>query len=90
MSIKDAIIKCLSDSNEVSFGRTMSATAFLACLSWDTFFVVFAALKFDIAHMSVHDILPNSDQLWGQVTFCGACYGINKITEIASAFSKRV
>lgn len=89
MSLKDAIINCLSSSNEVSFGRTMSAIAFLACLSWDTFAVGFAAHKLGYPGMSIHDILPTSDQLQGQVLFCAACYGINKLTEIISAFTKK-
>lgn len=86
MSFKDIIIKCLSSSDEVSFGRTMSAIAFTSCILWDTFLVGFAAWKFN-ATMNVHDILPTSEQLRGQVTFCGACYAINKVTEIMSGFS---
>jgi hypothetical protein len=89
MSLKDALIKCLSSSDEVSFGRTMSAIAFIACILWDTFFVGFAAWKFNVLTMNVHDILPASEQLRGQVTFCAACYAINKVTEIMSAFGSR-
>jgi hypothetical protein len=89
MNFKDLLVKCLSSSDEVSFGRTMSAIAFISCILWDTFFVIFAAYKLDFAHMVIRDILPTSEQLQGQVWFCGACYGINKITEIFSAFSKR-
>jgi len=89
MNVKEALLKCLSSSDEVSFGRTMSAIAFLSCILWDTFFVCYAAYKLDLTHMGIHDILPTSEQRRGQVWFCGACYGINKITEIFSAFSKR-
>ena len=89
MNLKDALLSCLSSSEDVSFGRTMSAIAFLSCILWDTFFVVFAAYRLDLTHMGIHDILPTSEQLQGQVWFCGACYGINKITEIFSAFSNR-
>ena len=89
MNFKDAILKCLSSSDEVSFGRTMSAVAFLSCLAWDFFFVGFAAYKLDFTHMNIQDILPSTDRLLGQVQFCAACYGINKITEIASAFAKK-
>lgn len=89
MNFKDAILKCLSSSDEVSFGRTMSAVAFLSCLAWDFFFVGFAAYKLDLTHMNIQDILPSTDRLLGQVQFCAACYGINKITEIASAFAKK-
>jgi hypothetical protein len=81
--------KCLSSSDEASFGRTMSAIAFVACILWDTFFVGFAAHKLNLSVMNIHDILPTSEQLQGQVWFCGACYGINKITEIFSAFAKK-
>jgi hypothetical protein len=83
------ITKCLSSSDEASFGRTMSGIAFLACMLWDTFYVGFAAHRLDVSHMNIHDVLPTSEQLQGQVLFCGACYGINKITEIFSVFSKR-
>jgi len=89
MNFKEALLKCLSSSDEVSFGRTMSAIAFLACILWDTFFVGYAAFKLDFGHMLIRDILPPADVLQGQVVFCGACYGINKLTEILSAFSKR-
>ncbi len=89
MNLKDALLKCLSSSDEVSFGRTMSAIAFLSCILWDTSFVLYAMFKLDLTHMGIHDILPTSEQLQGQIWFCGACYGINKITEIFSAFSNR-
>lgn len=87
MSFKDAILKCLSSSDEVSFGRAMSGIAFLACILWDTFFVGFAMHKFYFQAMNIHDVLPSSEQLIGQVKFCAACYGINKVTELISAFS---
>lgn len=83
------IIKCLSSSDEVSFGRTMSAVAFLSCILWDTFFIGFAAYKLDLTHMAVQDILPSQSILSGQVGFCAACYGINKITEILSFFGRK-
>jgi hypothetical protein len=89
MNFKDLLTKCLSSSDEVSFGRTMSAIAFLSCILWDTFFVGFAAFKFDFHFMTVHDILPTDTQLIGQVQFCAACYGINKVTEIIAAFAQR-
>lgn len=89
MFLKDAILKCLSSSDEVSFGRAMSGIAFLACILWDTFFVGFAAHKFNIQLMNVHDILPTSEQLIGQAEFCSACYGIHKVTELVTAFANR-
>ena len=84
MAFKDLLVQCLSSSDEVSFGRAMSAVAFSACILWDTFFVLFAAYRLDFNHMSIHDILPSSEALQGQVVFCASCYGINKVTEILS------
>jgi hypothetical protein len=85
---KQLLIKCLSSSDEVSFGRTMSAIAFLACILWDTFFVALAAYKLDFHFMTIHDVLPTNDQLLGQVKFCAACYCITKISDCVSMFRK--
>lgn len=87
MDFKTALQKFLSSSDEVSFGRTMSFIAFMMCLGWDTFFVGFAAHKLDLHLMNIHDILPTSEQLQSQLYFCAGTYGINKFTELASAFA---
>lgn len=87
IDLKGALKQCLSSSDGVSFGRTMSGIAFLACILWDTFFVGLAAYKLNFSAMGIHDILPTSEQLRGQVYFCAACYGINKVTEIVSTIS---
>lgn len=84
----DYLKKCLSSSDEVSFGRTMSGIAFLFIIGWDTFFVVYASVHCDLTKMNIHDILPTSEQLIGQVKFCAACYGINKVTEVITAFAQ--
>jgi len=88
MNFRDALIKCFSASDEVSFGRVASGLALIACLSWDTFFVIFAALKLDLHLMNIHDILPTTDQLHGQILFCSGAYAINKATELVTAFSQ--
>lgn len=88
MTIKEALAKCLSNSDEVSFGRTACAISTLCCLAWDTFFVAFAAHKLDFNHMQIKDILPPEDILRGQVMFCAAFYSITKIGDLANAFSQ--
>lgn len=89
MGFKDLIVKCLSSSDEVSFGRAMSAIAFVSCILWDTFFIGYAACHLNWDHMVIQDILPSTERLLGQVKFCAACYGINKITEIASVIANK-
>lgn len=82
MSFKDLLAKCFSSSDEVSFGRTMSAIAFMACMLWDTFFIAYAAYKYNPAIMRIADILPTAEMLKGQLMFCAGCYGITKIGDI--------
>ena len=82
MKASEFVTKCLSESGEISFGRTASAVALAFCLGWDTSFVVFAMRHINFAHMGIHDVLPSAGALSAQAAFCLTFYGTNKATAI--------
>ena len=82
MSISDFVTKCLSSSGDISFGRTASALTLMFCLGWDSAFVWFSMKHLDLAHMTIHDVLPSAGALIAQAGFCTIFYGVNKASAL--------
>lgn len=82
MNIPNFIQKCLSDSGEISFGRTAAAVTLVFCLGWDTAYVWFAMKHLNFAVMSIHDVLPAAGTLLAQGGFATLFYGSTKVPDM--------
>lgn len=78
MTIRDAIVSCLSEpvtfkeGVSISFGRCITLLIVVCVLTWDSAYV-FYAMKFHLI-----PVLPEAGTLLSQVGFMTAFYGINK------------
>lgn len=78
MTIKEAIVSCLSEpvtlkeGVSISFGRCITLLIVVCVLTWDTAYV-FYAMKFHLT-----PVLPEAGALLSQLGFMTAFYGMNK------------
>jgi hypothetical protein len=86
MTFSEFIDAALSESGKISFGRLASLILILACVAWDSAYILFVVLFFQKYRFAVGDVLPPASILLSQVSFFLAPY---TVTKVKSAVDKR-